>query len=334
MKNRDIDEIIFASLNGKGTKQELDALKDWIQDSDENQRSYENLKLIWKEKSSIPKVPNSHELVDKIWGRATGQYEISQKSRVKNLGWKKYTGIAAAISLLAMVSIAVFNHEFGNEEKIVQSGQIIQKSTAAGQKLQVTLPDSSVVWINSESSIRYPEHFAKTSRTVHLSGEAYFDVQKDPTKTFEVVTDNLTVKALGTSFNVNAFDNQNETKVALVEGKVEIVNNEALTVLLAPGELGIYNTTQKVFKKGKSLLAEEVSWKDGIITFNNSSEELVLARLEKWYGVKIVIRNQSPRPWNITAEYANLSLENVLQSLSYAANFEYTINKKKVTLTY
>lgn len=332
-KGRDIDEIIFASFNRQGSKEELEILDEWLNSSNENLELYRYLELVWKEKSAKRRVPNSQEVLDKIWTEATGESTKSSYDNWNANTWKRYVSIAAAVVLLITSSVIAYRIQL--QDKVdTPLGELVTKQTLEGQKLQITLPDSSIVWINSGSTIEYRENFTTTCREVRLRGEAYFEVKKDPSRTFEVVTDDLVVRALGTSFNVNAADSKVETKVALVEGKVELEDSDSLTVFLDAGQLGTYNSRDKKFEKTRTSLAKEIAWKDWIIYFKNSDEKEVLRVLEKWYGVEIEVLNSSPREWEITAEYDNLSLSNVLKSLSYAANFEYKIKENKVSIKY
>lgn len=330
-RDRDIDEIIINVLNGIASREEQEILNNWLAESDRNLQQFEYLKLVWNERSPTPKVPNSHQLADKIWERATDEYVLKRYPRGNKIGWKRYLGVASLITILIVASIMFLNEsDFG--EKKIYSDRIIEKSVQAGQKLRITLPDSSIVWINSESSIRYPENFTAESRIIELKGEAYFDVKKDEMRTFEVVAGDLTIRALGTSFNVNAFNSQEEIKVALVEGKVGIANNEALTVLLNPGELAVYNAAQKVFEKGRSSLAGETSWKDGRIVFKNADFDTVIERLERWYGVEFQYDEKKKPDWDFTANFTNSNLENVLKVIGFGEGFQFEIEGSTVTL--
>ncbi len=332
MKERDIDEIIISILKERGTEEEYTALNKWLAESDKHLRTFEHLKLIWKEKSARPKVPNSDQLADKIWAKATNQYVLREDKPEQKNRWKRYLGIAAAVSALVIISILLVRNEFYIQNDNTYTSRIIERSTLAGQKLRITLPDSSIVWINSESSIKYSEHFTAKDRIVALKGEAYFEVKKDPARTFEVLAGDLTVKALGTSFNVNAFNSEKKIKVALVEGKVGIVNKEALTVLLNAGELAVYNTTQKVFRKARTSLQDEVSWKDGRMVFRNADFDTVIAQLERWYGVKFFYDEKVKPDWDFTANFTDSNLENVLKVIGFGEGFQFKIDGDSVTL--
>ena len=332
MKERDIDEVIISILKDRGTRQEYGMLNKWLEESDENLQTYEHLKLIWKEKSAKPKIPNSEQLADKIWGKATGQYVLRRYKRRNKNSWKRYFGMAAAVSALVLLSIWLLRSEIYIQNDTTYTNRIVSKSTLAGQKLRITLPDSSIVWINSQSSIEYPENFTAENRIIKLKGEAYFKVKKDPTRTFEVMAGDLTVKALGTSFNVNAFNSKEKIKVALVEGKVGIINNEALTVLLNAGELAVYNTTQKVFEKAKTSLEDEISWKDGRMVFKNADFNTVIAQLERWYGVTFFYDEKIKPDWDFTANFTDSNLENVLKVIGFGEGFQFKIDGDIVTL--
>ena len=331
MDNKDIDEIIASKLRGNISEEESILLKQWIKKSDKNSQLFEYLQQLWKEKSAKPRVPNAGEALNRIWQEATGEYSLTIKEEKSTISWKKYISIAAAIALLAVMTLVL--SDLNKQQVEVVKVQMIEKTTKAGYKLRVTLPDSSIVWINTQSSIRYPERFTDTHRRVELSGEAYFDVKKDPRRTFEVITNELIVRALGTSFNVNAFDKK-EIKVALTEGKVEIEDKESLTILLSPGELATYNTRLKSFEKIKSPLEKEVCWKDGKMMFENADFNAVIQKLESWYGVEFVYDDLNIPEWDFTANFTDSSLENALKVIGFSEGFQFNMEGKIVTLYY
>lgn len=332
MKERDIDEIIANHLMGNSSENEQKQLRQWAAETSANANLLHELEQVWAETSGKPKVPNSHDLIDKIWEEATGEPAIATRGRNSISSWKMYTAIAATIVLLLLAGQYVLFYP-QDIDNTVQARTVV-KEAMAGQKLRVTLPDSSVVWINSTSSIEYPEFFTDSSRVVKLTGEAYFDVQKDPNRSFVVEVEGLKVKALGTSFNINAFEKGHQTKVALVEGIVQIVNMEALSVMLSPGELATYNNSDKKFEKSRAVLANEVSWKEGRMIFSKADFDTVIKRLERWYGVNFIYDTSNKPTWDFTADFTNYSLENVLTVLGFGEEVTFTRDDKNVYLTF
>ncbi len=262
--------------------------------------------------------------------------EAENEGRSIKLPVWTYVGRIAAVLVIVFgvtLSVNYLNNQPVGALKIASK---TVKQNPTGQKSTIYLGDGTKVILNAASRIEYDDTFGNQYRKVKLIGEAFFEVSRDPSKPFIVETGELHTTVLGTSFNINAYPDQETVKVAVVSGSVAVgkSSDEQSTVRLKPEEMATYHSEKKDITSGKFDMEEVVSWKDGIIFFRNATEKQVLTKLEKWYGVKILVNNKSPRPWDITAEYDNLSLANVLESLSFAADFQYEIDKKKVLLKY
>lgn len=160
--------------------------------------------------------------------------------------------------------------------------------------ISITLADGSRVWLNAGSSLTYPVSFFGNERKVSITGEAYFEVMHDVSKPFMVNNGPLDVKVLGTHFNVNAFeDDDNTVKVTLLEGSVKI-NNGKTTGLLKPGQQALVNKGVKVLSDVD--LDMVMAWKNGFFQFDNASLQTVLKQISRWYDIDVVYEgNNQPR---------------------------------------
>lgn len=161
----------------------------------------------------------------------------------------------------------------------------------AGQRIHLILADNTDIWLNANTTLRYPTKFSRKDRTVYLDGEAFFDVSKDPKKPFMVKTAAGDIKVTGTSFNVEAYLKQGSFETSLFEGSVEIYKDEHKLITLKPDE-------KSYLKEGKLYVTsitdnEKYLWKDGLIAFNNKPLEDILASLEKYFDVRIKISHSS-----------------------------------------
>jgi ferric-dicitrate binding protein FerR (iron transport regulator) len=157
----------------------------------------------------------------------------------------------------------------------------------AGQRAQITLQDGTTVWLNAKSTLRYPSRFAGKERQVTLTGEAYFDVAKNPRKPFLVSTQNIRLKVLGTQFNVRDYPNADRSRISLLEGSVEIDRGSKGTLVLRPGD-------EATIDGGNISVSEIVNpnyflWKDGIYSFDNESLLEILQKLQLYYDVTIKV---------------------------------------------
>lgn len=246
-----------------------------------------------------------------------------EKERFKS---KKYYSIVACVILLLSVSIFLLN--------TINPGEIaiLEKSTTGGQKSTIVLSDGSTIRLNSNSSLRYPEKFKTDSREVYLEGEAFFEIVKNPKKPFIVKTYHLTTRVLGTSFNIKALPDDETQTVTVATGKVSVEGNhiaQAETILL-PNEQARLDIKKKTFDFTTGEFKEAFAWKDGKIIFSDASLIEVISTLESWYGVPITLEANGKNNCNLTAEYDQETLINVLESMSHINNIEYSISEKGI----
>jgi ferric-dicitrate binding protein FerR (iron transport regulator) len=158
--------------------------------------------------------------------------------------------------------------------------------TPRGGQYQVILPDGTVVWMNSASSLRYPTVFQGTERIVELSGEAYFEVAKNVRQPFRVKVNDLDVKVLGTNFNINAYPDEQDIQTTLVEGAVA-VNMGTATALLQPGQQAQADKTEHTLLTRKANIKQVLSWKNGLFIFEDRNLAEVLREISRWYNIEI-----------------------------------------------
>ncbi len=205
-----------------------------------------------------------------------------------------------------------------------------------GKRFEVILGDGTHIYLNSGSELKYPSYFsANSSREVYLKGEAYFEVFKDENRPFIVITDELNTKVLGTKFNVSAYSNTEATEVVLVEGLVGIkVNEEKINDYL------ILNPSQKGYKlkKEENILIEDVSvakyisWKDGVLMFENESTENIFKVLERRYNVIIQNNYTGLNNHYFTGTFEHESIEEILNTIKNHTPFNYTKNGEEIII--
>ncbi|MBS1662549.1 MAG: FecR domain-containing protein [Bacteroidetes bacterium] len=156
-------------------------------------------------------------------------------------------------------------------------------STPAGGQYQVTLADGTKVWLNALSKLQYPGAFKGRERIVELTGEAYFEVAKDATKPFTVKVNGVAVGVLGTSFNVNAYNDEPEIRTTLLEGAVR-VKKGASELTLKPGQQGIAGD---VLTQRAADVDRVMAWKKGFFSWDAADIHTVMRQLSRWYGVEI-----------------------------------------------
>lgn len=172
-------------------------------------------------------------------------------------------------------------------------------STPRGRQFRLTLPDGTQVWLNAASSVRYPTVFPGKERKVEVTGEAYFEVVKNPAVPFRVSINNKAeIEVLGTHFNVNAYENEQSVATTLLEGSVRVAANRSGSkdVILQPGQqaqLSNANTTEiKVVKNANTEKA--IAWKNGLFYFDGATLAEIMRQMERWYDIEVVYENGIP----------------------------------------
>ncbi len=328
-------KLITRELSNEISFDEAQELKDWVSKSKENELFYRRFGELWRASKYKPYVENQEEVFQKISRELGLKYPAQhQVYRPQVSSWFKYwRSIAASIILLIIIGSSYFM--IPEEEKvIVEVNKTIIKSTRSGGKMLVTLPDGSVVKLNSESYIEYPEKFTK-QRQVKLVGEAFFEVSRDTLRPFIISTGDIQVKVLGTSFNVKAFPFEESMSVAVASGKVLVekknkVNEEQVSTLLPTEMVSVDHKTGKFQKShfDPDLLA----WRDGVLVFKKASFPEIVEQLERWYGVDIIVKKSTRITDGFTGRYENVPLEVILEGMSFASDFNFQINGDTVII--
>jgi transmembrane sensor len=157
--------------------------------------------------------------------------------------------------------------------------------TPRGGQYQLTLPDGTRVWLNAASSITYPVAFEKNERKISITGEVYFETTKDPSKPFLVTIDGRSaIKVLGTSFNVNAYSNEQVLTTTLLEGAVQVQSGQQ-KIVLKPGQQSLQSGTDKIGFNPNADLDKALAWKNGRFDFNGLDLPAIMRQLERWYDI-------------------------------------------------
>lgn len=194
----------------------------------------------------------------------------------------------------------------------IETPQYHQLYAQRGDKLVVLLADGSRVWLNADSRITYPDHFAGKTREVSITGEAYFEVNKDASHPFIVRSDKMMVEVTGTKFNVKAYSNENKIYVTLDEGRVRVgeSSKQDALKLMRPGQTACFDkATAQCQVYDNSYYTDNSLWKDNKMAFRNSSLQEVLTALSRRYNVDFKINNPKiyGYTYNIHCNAGNLS---------------------------
>ena len=316
----DILALIARNLAGLADTDEIFQLNVWLESSAENRKYYQELRNIWdvSDKSVSFNDIDAPEAYNKVFKR------ISNTTGKKNFWfyWQKIAAIAVIpllIGSLFFVLSKVVGHDQISEEVVYN-----EVHAAFGTRSVLRLSDSTLVWLNSGSSLRYPVRFTGNNRVVFLSGEAYFEVESDETRPFIVETTTLKVKATGTKFNVQEYVNNPVSEVMLVSGKLTINESDPdknfqLISELSPNQYLAYNRNTKERHIKDEDVSRYVAWKDGKLVFRNDSLDKVLDKISRMFNVDIEIRGEDLKKYRYHATFQDESLEEILKLLKLSA---------------
>jgi len=322
-----MEELIYKYIQNKLTKAERVQLQEWLDKDPENVRLFKNFVGHWKLSDFDVDL-----LKHKVWQKMPHQ-EKERKIFKLNRNWLK---VAATIVAIFGLSIYFFSDQFSGvgQMTIAENPELIEKVAERGQKLTLKLPDGSMVKLNADSRISYLSNFGDESREIELTGEAFFEVERDETKPFKVLSGDLEVEVLGTSFNVNAYPDQQAASVAVRTGKVSVSNSaKTLGTVLVKQEKLIFSNANGSFSKETISDTQMVyGWIDNYLSFNDLNLEEAMALISKWFDVEYVIMDKRNTRKLITAKFNNPSLKNVMENLAYSYEFIYEINENGIVI--
>jgi len=262
---------------------------------------------------------------DKAWEKVDSQLP-SKKKRIIHISW--VYRVAAIFILLVATSILVWRMSDSN-----QKFNEFATTQSDFSNPEVVLPDGSKVKLNHGSKLIYPKNFSGNTREVTLSGEAFFDVAKNPEKPFIIKTAGASIKVLGTTFNVYAYSESQTVEVIVKTGKVEL--NELVSsktengekVLLLPGEKGTFDKQNKTIAKETTFNPNNLSWYTHEIEFKYTRLSDVLQTLQRAYNLQITVEEGVDLDQKLSATFSQQQPDYIMEVIAMTQN----LNLKKTS---
>lgn len=297
-------EILHRFFEGKADAEEKKMIRQYLDASQENWNEY----------------LRERKLFDAI--QVNKREPILQKRSAWSLRIMKEALKLAAVVVMALGIALLWKQDSNRDEGITSV------NTLYGQMANVTLPDGTRVWLNSNTRIEYPSVFAKDKREIKIDGEAYFEVVHDAKRAFIVHTPREeTVRVLGTKFYVEAYSNSEKFETALMEGCVE-VNNNSNSFIISPLERVVLKNGKMVIEKITDM--DAYRWREGLICFRNKPFMEIIKQLEKYYDVKMNISGTDIRNPLLTVKFRlSDGIEHALRVLQREINFSYSRDEDK-----
>ncbi len=324
--------LIYKQLTDSISGEELKQLEAWKGASEENQLTAESVVLAWNQSSEIK--PNLDVNLDDAFNAL--EERINQEERKNNLTSvgqqeaktrtlnRKWLSIAAGLVLLVLSGFVIINYLNG------PTTPTFVEVTSDSTSKTIVLSDGTTVNLNQNSSLKYETSFSGKERKVMLKGEAFFEVKHNPEAPFIVETKQGEVKVLGTSFNVRANEEDIETQVQVVSGRVQLKAKEKQAkVILTAGNVGVLNKEKQTVQKVEVGAVNELFWHTKQLKFVETPLEEVLETLSKNYGVKFELKNTVLNDCPFNSTFDDSTFETIKSTIEGVLSLE--IIKEKNT---
>lgn len=318
-KNTVAAKIAAKYFSGNVNEDEKEYLGKWINESEENAKYFQQLANIW---GTVGTDCESGQ-IDTARALKEVRKRISGNPAIRRL-WIAWGKIAAVliIPLLAWNSLKL-SHKT-SENKIFEEPVYNEVFATFGTRTAIKLADSSLVWLNSGSSLRYPVRFAGSQREVYLNGEAYFEVESDPEMPFIVKTNDIVVRATGTKFNILGYNSTSETAVTLVSGKISVSERDGngrdtLLSDMVPDQHMVFDKNSGALSINNEDPYKHYSWKDGKLIFRNDPLSEVVKKLSQVFNVDIEIQGSDLGDYRYRATFQDESLSDILKLLEISS---------------
>lgn len=314
------DQII-RFITGNLTEEEAKEVRNWISADHTNKKEFIRLKNIYALSSE-----KRHRLIieDDLF-KLNQQIKSNQRNLRKStlLKYLQYAAILA-VALFLGYSVSEINHHFTFGKSNEPFNEFYSPS---GQISEFKLSDGTKIWLNSDTRIKVPVNFSSKQRIIQMDGEAFFQVTKDQHHPFFINANELSVKVMGTSFNVSAYSSERYSEITLTEGKVGIkeINGERVGLLL-PGQQLVYDNSTRTKLKREIDVSPYEAWRDGKMIFKGQTLSEMALKLERWYNVKINFKDESIGQIKFTGTILkNKPLNQVLEIITLSAPIGFDI---------
>lgn len=323
-----MDQLIVKYLQGNLTLQEQHELSKWIQQDEKNAKVLHQMGAYWRNHKTD--LADEEQEVRRILLERISREQMQEPHGHK---WKYgYLLKVAAVLVVCMAMALVLSRMYTGQQTTPEIA-LVEKVSLPGQRITTQLPDGTVVKLNSNSTIIAPSRFSDGKREVTLIGEGFFEVTKDPSRPFIIKTEKMTVRVLGTSFNVSAYQDGSPQTVAVRTGKVEVQETEGDSrIELEPMEMTRYERDGGLLRSRVANADVTFGWVNQKMVFDNRSIEEVFEKISRWYGLEVTVHKKIKEDKKYTASFENPSLKEVMDILAFVYDFEYKIDEGKVII--
>ncbi len=316
--------LLFAYISGNISAEDKDIVEKWLEKDKANEKELLQIARIYFAERNYQRIKGRNP-IDAFYN-----FERKIKKKKRKI-WLQKVAFAASIAALILLSnwliYDIYKHPDRNNQ------QYITVTSNSGMRTKINLPDGTLAYLNSGSSLSYPVFFDREERKIRLDGEGFFKVIHDSDRPFivSVLDDKYKVKVLGTEFNLQAYENDGIIETTLLSGLVnlEIENKtgKISTHRLNPSEKASYFISENKINIERVNPFQEIAWIDGKLIFKDTPLPVVLRKLSHFYNVKFKITDPVLNTYHITGTLVNRQLSQVLDYMKLSSNIDYKINE-------
>jgi ferric-dicitrate binding protein FerR (iron transport regulator) len=324
----DMDLAILRQLDGSASPDEKKRLLQWLMDSESNRAAYCEVRDLWLScDAALRESDEAGEALNRLRCRMQNARSVTIKKRWPG---RRYYYVAAVLLVLLIANYRLVVHPFVTVEKVfVVQNHLI---TAKNSKGRFVLPDGSVVWLNAESRLTYPETFEGAKRQVQLEGEGYFEVAENRRQPFIVRSGNLEVEALGTTFDIARYPFRNKTEVVLLDGSVKVTSQTFREdIVLSPDQM-LELTDDGVYRVRKTNAWMHVGWIKDKLVFDNDRLSDIINSLEGWYCLEIKCPQAFAYNTRMSFTVGAENIQEILKAMSLVIPVTWSVSDSVVTI--
>jgi len=328
MQKEECIKIFERYIQNRASDDEIRQLKFWIRNNQEisswvEQQILTSSSAIDSEVQMRMLKNIQAEIYEKNNNDTTLQSKSNNRFRLNN--WIR---VAALFILPILTAAGMYFYMSRNES----SSAPLVIAVERGQKANLTLPDGSKVWLNSQSKLTYSAEFNEEKRELQLDGEAYFEVAHNPEKPFIVRSNDISVEALGTAFGLKAYNEDNLISSILMRGKVRVTTPDGISILMPNDRVQYDKSAHKKVQSRVTNATDFNGWMHNELRFEDESLQEIAKNIQRIYNVKIVFANEQLKNQRYTGTVNNNSLESVLNIIMLTSPISFQIDKQQVTI--
>lgn len=313
------EALLLKYITGKVCADEELAVTNWMNENEENKKIVTQLAYMYYAEKTQERINrrDPHKVFQKIKKR------IYIKKTTFYL--KRIAAVASFIIGIAGISVLFFQKE-------IMAPALVTVYSNDSSHADVTLPDGTMVHLNSRSSLTYPSFYSDDDRKVILTGEAYFKVARNVSKPFivSIPNEDINIKVLGTEFNINAYKEDNIIQTTLISGSVELnTDGGKVQTILEPSQKAVYSSKDNQLSVKIVNTDRETDWMYNRLVFRETPMKDVLTRLSRFYNIEFDVKNQIIYNYTFTGIFEDKPLYQVLDYMKISSKIDYQITYKK-----